>query len=65
MSLLNFLQFQPIDPASDVDEIDEDHKIRQEIQLNEQLDDQDLEKYWEDVVEDIHKDPEWFTFDDE
>lgn len=65
MSLLKFLQFQPIDPASDQDEIDEDHKIRQEIQLDEQLDDQDLEKYWEDVVEDIHKDPEWFTFSDE
>jgi hypothetical protein len=65
MSLLKFLQFQPIDPASDVDEIDEDHKIHQEIQLNEQLDDQDLEKYWEDVVKDIHKDPQWYTFSDE
>jgi hypothetical protein len=65
MSLLKFLQFQPIDPASDQDEIDEDHKIRQEIKLDEQLDDQDLEKYWSDVVRDIHEDPEWFTFSDE
>lgn len=65
MTLLNFIQFQPIDPASDQDEIDEDHKIHQEIQLDEQLDDQDLEKYWESVVEDIHKDPEWFTFTNE
>ena len=64
MSLLKFLQFQPIDPASDQDEIDDDHKIRQEIKLEEQLDDEDLEKYWDNVVKDIHEDPEWFTFSD-
>jgi hypothetical protein len=64
MSLLKFLQFQPIDPASDQDEINDDHKIRQEIKLDEQLDDEDLEKYWDNVVKDIHEDPEWFTFSD-
>jgi len=65
MSLLKYLQFQPIDPASDQDEIPEEHKIRQEIKLDEQINDQDLEKYWEEVVKDIHEDPEWFTFSGE
>jgi hypothetical protein len=65
MSLLKFLQFQPIDPASDQDEISEDHKIHQEIKLDEQVDEQDLEKFWNEVEHDIHDDPEWFTFSDE
>ncbi len=65
MSLLNYLQFQPIDPSSDEDEIPVAHQQRQDINLNEQLDEASLEMFWNHVVEDIHDDPEWFTFSDE
>ena len=64
MSLLKFLQFQPIDPASDADEINDEHKQRQEINLNEQVDEAKLEAFWNKVVQDIHEDPEWFNFSD-
>lgn len=65
MSLLNYLQFQPIDPESDKDEIPAEHQIRQDINLDEQLDETSLDQFWSNVVEDIHADPEWFTFSDE
>jgi len=64
MSLLKFLQFQPIDPSSDADEINDAHKQRQEINLNEQVDEDKLEAFWDKVVQDIHEDPEWFNFSD-
>lgn len=65
MPLLNYLQFQPIDPSSDDDEIPAAHQQRQDIDLNEQLDEASLETFWNHVVDDIHDDPEWFTFSDE
>ena len=63
MSLLNYLQFQEIDSSSE--DIPEEHCHQDEIVLNEQIDENSLETYWEKVVEDIHKDPDWFTFTDE
>ncbi len=65
MSLLNYLQFQPIDPSSDNDEIPVEHQQRRDIDLDEQLDEESLETFWSNVVDDIHDDPEWFTFSDE
>lgn len=65
MTLLTHLQFQPIDPSSDQDEIDDSHQERQEIDLNEQIDEGKLEAFWQQVEQDIHDDPEWFTFSDE
>ncbi len=65
MSLLNYLQFQPIDPDSDKDEINEDHQFHQEIDLRYDIDESDLEDFWNKVVNDIHNDPEWFNFSDE
>ncbi len=65
MTLLTHLQFQPIDPSSDQDEIDDAHQERQEIDLNEQIDEGKLEAFWQQVEQDIHDDPEWFTFSDE
>ena len=65
MSLLTYLQFQPIDPSSDADEIPAEHQQRQDIDLNEQIDEANLEAFWNHVVDDIHEDPEWFTFSDE
>lgn len=57
MSLLKFLQFQPIDPDSDRDEISPDHQIRQEINLNEDLDGDSLNASWDKIVRDMHEDP--------
>lgn len=65
MPLLNYLQFQPIDPSSDSDEIPVEHRQRQDIDLTEQIDEVSLETFWNHVVEDIHQDPEWFTFSDD
>ncbi len=65
MSLLNYLQFQPIDPDSDKDEINEDHQLHQEIDLKEDLDEANLEDFWNKVVSEIHNDPEWFNFSDD
>ncbi len=65
MSLLNYLQFQPIDPLSDRDEISVAHQQRHDIDLDEQLDEVSLESFWNHVVDDIHEDPEWFTFSDD
>jgi hypothetical protein len=65
MSLLNYLQFQSIDPDSDKDEIPPEHLIRQEISLDEDVDEGQLEAFWNHVEEDIQKDPEWFHFSDE
>lgn len=65
MSLLNYLQFQPIDPDSDKDEINEDHQLHQEIDLKDDIDEANLEDFWNKVVADIHNDPEWFNFSDE
>jgi len=36
-----------------------------DIVLSEQLDEGSLEQFWDKVVQDIHRDPEWFTFADE
>jgi hypothetical protein len=66
MSELNHLVFQPIDPTSDDDDIPDGHRQSDDdIELNEQIDESSLENYWEQVVEDIHQDPDWFTFADE
>lgn len=63
MSELSYLEFQPIDASSD--DISEQHRHQDEIVLSEDLDESLLEKYWEQVVDDIHQDPDWFTFDNE
>jgi len=63
MSELNYLQFQPIDPSSD--DIAYEHRRQDEIVLGDDIDENSLELYWDKVVQDIHQDPDWFTFDDE
>ncbi|HPF31312.1 MAG TPA: hypothetical protein PLO25_03340 [Candidatus Saccharibacteria bacterium] len=40
-------------------------KSDDEIRLDEQIDEGSLDSFWDNVVKDIHKDPEWFTFSDE
>ena len=63
MSLLKYLQFQKIDSSSD--DISDNHLPQDEINLKEPVDEGSLEKYWDQVVTDIHGDPDWFTFDKE
>lgn len=60
MSLLNHLQFQEID--SSFDDIPDEHSLQDDIILDDQFDEDSLEHYWDQVVNDIHDDPEWFTF---
>lgn len=62
MSLLNFLRFQEIDASPD--DMSDAHRMSDDIMLDEQIDEGSLERFWEQVVEDIHQDPEWFTFSD-
>ena len=63
MSLLNYLQFQEIDSSSD--DIPDSHREQDDIFLDEPFDESSLENFWEQVVQDIHDDPEWFSFADE
>jgi len=63
MSLLNYLQFQEIDSSSD--DIPNAHLPQDDISLDDQIDDDSLENFWEKVVQDIHDDPDWFSFADE
>lgn len=55
MTLLKDLQLQPIDDK------DDDFSCTQSpldnITLGEQVDDGSLEQFWNEVVDDIHKDP--------
>lgn len=64
MSLLNYLQLQEIDDFPD-DEMVDFRRPADDISLDDQLDETSLENYWEQVVDDIHEDPEWSTFADE
>lgn len=63
MSLLNYLQFQEID--LDHEDIPEEHRQNDEISLDDPLDENSLESFWDKVDQDIQKDPEWFSFADE
>ena len=62
MSLLNYLQFQEIEPS---DDIPYEHRLLgDDISLNEQVDEDSLEVFWDRVVDDIHQDPSWQAFSD-
>ncbi|PKL31703.1 hypothetical protein CVV43_01075 [Candidatus Saccharibacteria bacterium HGW-Saccharibacteria-1] len=65
MSLLNYLQLQEIDDFPDDEMADFRRPEDDDISLDDQLDETSLENYWEQVVDDIHEDPEWSTFADE
>jgi hypothetical protein len=64
MSELNYLEFQTIDDSSS-DDISDSHKHQDEIVLDDGIDEDQLDHYWDEVVQDIHQDPDWFTFTDE
>jgi len=62
MSELNYLEFQRIDASSD--DMSDSHRSQDNIILGD-IDEKSLESYWEKVVQDIHQDPDWFTFSDD
>lgn len=63
MSLLNYLQPQKIDDLAD--EFYDGRLVDDKIDLNDQIDEVELESFWDKVVTDIHEDPQWIDFDNE
>ncbi len=62
MSLLNFLQLQPLDIDADTDVRSAQVRTEEPIHLREDIDEAELDAFWDHVVADIHEDPEWFNF---
>lgn len=60
MSLLNNLELQKIDDS--VDDLSNGNNSNDDIDLGDQIDEGALEQYWDNVVNDLHKDPDWFSF---
>lgn len=60
MTLLPFLRLQPIDD-DDVETPDIDDTIT----LKEEINEADLDAFWNQVMHDIHEDPDWFKFESE
>lgn len=56
MSLLNYLG------SKQAVEVVQSARQDELFLLDEQLDEDELEQYWEKVVEDIHADPDWYNF---
>lgn len=56
MSLLNYLTTQR------ATETVQDIRNEEYFSLDDQIDEDSLEQYWEKVVADIHADPDWYNF---
>jgi hypothetical protein len=66
MSLLQYLQLQPLEPNDDgtSDSPLDDYTQDDSISLNDDLDEQALDEAWNSIVKDIEQDPDWFHFSD-
>lgn len=66
MSILQFLQLQPVDPTTDgsVSPFDE-YEHDEIIDLDADIDEAVLDAEWDMVVEDLRKDSEKLTFSDQ
>jgi len=66
MSILQFLQLQPVEPTDDdtVSPLD-DYQHDETIDLNSDIDEAVLEQEWEAVINDLKEDPEKLTFSKE
>lgn len=62
MSLLKYLKFQEIDSSFD-DITPNEHRESNddEIELERQVDENELESYWDSVVDNLHQDPTQFS----
>ncbi|HEY5695595.1 MAG TPA: hypothetical protein VIQ80_02060 [Candidatus Saccharimonadales bacterium] len=58
------IQFTAADPLGDGlgDEIAHERTEREAITLEETVDEEQLDRYWNSVESDIKNDPEWFHF---
>ena len=65
MSILNYLNLQPIDDSSDDSLNGHSYNADEDMALDQQISEVELDNYWDNVVEDIHRDSEWFSFADE
>lgn len=66
MSILNHLEFQPIDDDfSDSMPQEHQHDSDEDIELSDEVDESKLNNYLDEVIDDIHNDPDWVTLDDE
>jgi len=68
MSILQYLQLQPVDPANDDDSHTsalDDYQKDETISLKEDIDPEELQAEWTEIVDDLEKDPKWFHFDND
>lgn len=63
MSLFNLLRFQEIDSSKFY--IPRRNRDQDDLKLEDQIDEDSLEAFWDKVIADIDKDPDWFKFADE
>lgn len=63
MSILQFLQLQPVEPTDDdtVSPLD-DYQHDEVIDLEEEIDEAVFEQKWDDVLNALEEDPEKLTF---
>lgn len=66
MSILSYLQLQPVEPTDDgtISPLD-DYTKDETIDLNEDIDEMVLEQAWDTVLNDFREDPEKLTFSNE
>lgn len=66
MSILQFLQLQPVEPSDDdtVSPLDA-YEHDETIDLNDDIDESVLDQEWDMVINDLKEDPEKLTFSDE
>jgi hypothetical protein len=66
MSILNYLQLQPVEPTDDdsVSPLDE-YEHDETIDLDADIDESVLDEEWEAVINDLKVDPDKLTFSDQ
>lgn len=66
MSLLQYLKLQPVEPNDDgsSDSPLDSYTPDEMITLDNYIDGIELEHEWDQIVQDIESDPEWFKFSD-
>jgi hypothetical protein len=66
MSILQFLQLQPVEPSDDDTVSPLDEYVHDEtIDLNDDIDESVLDQEWDMVINDLKQDPEKLTFSDQ
>ncbi len=63
---MNNMQFQEIENEISIDDglASSNYASSDDIDLKEQIDESSLDAFWDEIDDDIRKDPEWFDFAD-